>query len=114
MLRALRLLFLAAIALGLITLALANREIVTLHLLPSEAAGFIGFDWSVQVPLFAVGFAGALIGLMIGFVWEWLREHQIRKTATTASRKVQHLEREMDRLKAKDAPKDEVLALLEK
>lgn len=114
MIKALRLLFLAALAVVLIALALANGEIVTLRALPPEAGDFLGFSWSVQLPLYLVIFAGILIGLLIGFVWEWLREHKIRSHAVKVSRKAAHLEREVDRLKTKaEGPKDEVLALLE-
>ena len=114
MFRALRLIFLAALAVVLISLALANRDIVTLRALPPNAADFLGVSWSIDVPLFAVVFAGILLGLLVGFVWEWMREYKLRQTASTASRKVQHLERAVSRLKAKsEGPKDEVLALMD-
>lgn len=116
MIRLLRYLFLAVLALVLIALALANRDAVALRVLPPEAGDFLGFSWTVQLPLFLVIFAGILVGLLIGFVWEWMREHKLRSGATKALRKAATLEREVDRLKAKaePAPKDEVLALLEK
>lgn len=114
MIKALRLLFLAALAVVLIALALANGEIVTLRALPPEAGDFLGLSWSVQLPLYLVIFAGILIGLLIGFVWEWLRERRIRVGHAQATRKAAHLEREVDRLKTKaEGPKDEVLALLD-
>ncbi len=114
MFRALRLLFLAAVAVVLIALAMANRDVVTLRALPADAGDFLGYSWSIQVPLFAVVFAGILLGLLVGFVWEWMREYKLRQTASTASRKVQHLEREVNRLKAKtEGPKDDVLALMD-
>jgi uncharacterized integral membrane protein len=114
MFRALRLVFLAVVAVTLIGLALANRDIVTLRALPPEAGDFLGFTWSIDVPLFAVVFAGILLGLLVGFVWEWMREYKLRKTASTASRKVNDLERELRRLKAKsEGPKDDVLALMD-
>jgi len=114
MIKALRLLFLAALAVVLIALALANGEIVTLRALPPEAGDFLGFSWSVHLPLYLVIFAGILIGLLIGFVWEWLRERRIRVGHAQATRKAAHLEREVDRLKTKaEGPKDEVLALLD-
>ena len=72
MIRALRLLFLGLLAVVLIGLALANRQIVTLRVLPLEAGSFLGWDWAVQVPLFLVILAGVLLGLLIGFVWEWV------------------------------------------
>ena len=114
MIKALRLLFLAVLAVVLIALALANGEIVTLRVLPPEAGAFMGFSWSVQLPLYLVIFAGILIGLLIGFVWEWLRERRIRVGHAQATRKAAHLEREVDRLKTKaEGPKDDVLALLD-
>lgn len=115
MFRILRLLFLAALAVVMIALALANRDTVTLRVLPPEAAEFLGLDWAVQVPLFLVIFAGVLLGLFIGFVWEWMREYRIRSTGAQATRRAAHLEREVDRLKARtEGPKDDVLALIEK
>ena len=115
MIRLLRYLFLAVLALVLIALALANRDAVALRVLPPEAGDFLGFSWTVQLPLFLVIFAGILLGLLIGFVWEWLREHKIRSTATRATRKATRLEGEVERLRERaQGPKDEVLALLEK
>ncbi len=114
MFRALRTAFLAVLALVLIALALANRETVTLRILPPEAGDFLGFSWSVHLPLFLVIFAGIVLGLLIGFVWEWMREYRIRTTATRQAREVTRLKREVSRLATqKHGPKDEVLALLE-
>lgn len=115
MIRALRLLFLLALAIVLVTLALSNRDIVTLRLLPVEAETYLGLNWVMQVPLFLVIFAGMLLGLFIGFVWEWLREFRFRSTAKKATRQAATLQRELGRLKEKThGPKDEVLALLDK
>lgn len=115
MFRLLRLLFLGATAVVLITIAMANRAPVTLSLLPEEIAAHLQMNWSLQVPLFAAIFAGVLLGLMIGFVWEWLREFKIRSTASKATRRAHYLEQEVDRLKAaKQGPKDDILALLER
>lgn len=115
MIRALRLLFLAVLAVVLVTLAMSNRDIVMLRLLPTEAETYIGFNWGIQMPLFLVIFAGIALGLLIGFVWEYLREMRFRATAKKATRKAATLERELGRLKEKtQGPKDEVLALLDK
>jgi uncharacterized integral membrane protein len=114
MMRALRLLFLGLLAIVLIALALANRDIVTLRLLPAEAGSFLGYSWSVQLPQFLVIFAGVILGLLIGFVWEWIREARLRRTASRATRKANKLEAEVKTLRhEKDGPKDDVLALLE-
>ena len=107
--------FLAALAIGLMTVALANRDIVALRLLPPELAAFVGFDPVLRVPLFLAIFAGIVAGLLIGFVWEWFREHKHRAAASRAQRDKAALEREVSRLRtAEPARQDDVIALLER
>jgi uncharacterized integral membrane protein len=106
--------FLAALALALLTLALANRPMVTLRLLPEEMGAFAGIDWAIQMPLFLVVMIGVVLGLLIGFVWEWLREHKHRAAAAEARRQAARFEREVARMKAvQPEAEDEVLALLD-
>ena len=115
MFRAIRYLFLACLILVLVTLAMSNREVVTLSLLTSEVEAFVGFNLHLPVPLFFVFFGGMVLGLAVGFVWEYLREHRFRATARKATKQAANLERELGRLKEKtQGPKDEVLALLDK
>jgi len=112
--RFLRLLFLGLLAICLLTVALANRAAVTVNLLPDEIASFAGFAPSISLPLFIVIFAGIVAGVVIGFVWEWFREHKHRAEAVTQRREREKLEREVSRLKpAGDRQTDDVLALLE-
>lgn len=116
--RYIRYAILAAIAVVLIVLALANRASVTLNTLPGGLAEFPGMgvlDYSVELPLFAVGFGGVLAGLLLGFVWEWIREHKHRAEAARKQSEVKKLERELRRKDARqNEGKDEVLALLDK
>ena len=112
--RYIRYAFLASLAIVLIVVATANRDSVTLHLLPDTVEGLIGFSAEVTLLLFVVIFGGIIAGVLIGFVWEWLREHKHRREASVKSREAQKLAREVDRLKKdKHKEKDEVLALLE-
>ncbi|MEL7091831.1 MAG: LapA family protein [Pseudomonadota bacterium] len=104
----------AVFAVALAAVALANRGPVTLRLLPDEIAGLFAVAPSIELPLFVVIFLGIIMGLLVGFVWEWLREHAIRADAARTHREVRKLERENKRLKAeKHEGKDEVLALLD-
>ena len=114
--RYLRYLLLVALAVVLVTVALANRYVVTLRLLPLALAVLLGIDQAVQLPLFAVIFGGIVAGVLIGFVWEWFREHGHRATASQKAREVARLERELAVLKDSTStpPQDEVLALLDK
>lgn len=106
----------ALFAIALIAVALANRASVTLKVLPDEVAGLFAVNPSISLPLFVVIFGGLIAGLLVGFVWEWFREHGVRSEASKAGRNVRKLEREVARLKGEDASGsgDDVLAILDK
>lgn len=112
--RYIRYAFLAALAIVLISVSLANRDIVTLRLLPEPLTALTGGNWAISLPLFVVVLGGIAAGLVIGFVWEWLREYKHRREASRKGSEVARLEREITRLKGKQSEgKDEVLALLD-
>ena len=105
----------ATFAVALIAVALANRTVVTLKVLPDEIAGLFAVNPSINIPLFVVIFGGLIAGLLVGFVWEWFREHSMRAEASKSSRNVRRLEREIARMKGQNADsQDDVLALLDK
>ena len=115
MTRILRYLFLAALTIVLLIIASANRSLVTLRLLPDDFVALFRLDWQVEVPVFLVLFLGIILGLLVGFTWEWLREHKHRRVASTKSREVSKLERELAALKDQTSlPDDDVLALLDR
>ena len=104
----------AIFAVALVAVALANRGMVTLNVLPGEIAGLFAVAPSVELPLFVVIFLGIIAGLLVGFVWEWMREYTVRAENSRNAREVRRLEREIKRLKAeKHEGQDEVLALLD-
>ena len=113
--RALKYAFLALLAIVLTTLALANRGAVEVRLLPDELATLFGFNLAASLPLFLVILASLIAGILVGFVWEWFREHKHRAEATAQRREKDRLEREVKRLKEREprTETDEVLALLE-
>lgn len=111
----LRYFVLIVLTLVLLIVALANRALVSLSLLPDDLAAFLGWQFRIDVPLFLVLALGAVVGLALGFIWEWLREHKHRKLARVQTRAVSKLERELAALKDQTSlPDDPVLALLEK
>lgn len=115
MIRYLRYALIVLLAVSLVTVAMANRTVVPVSLLPEGLASLTGFGWSMDLPLFLVIFAGIVAGLLIGFVWEWFREAKHRNAAAVNSRQAARLEREVTRLReARAEPEDEVLALLDK
>ncbi len=109
--RTVKIVVLALILVALVVLALANRDPVTLHLLPADMARVMPL--SVQVPLFVVALCSVVVGMVIGYLIEWLREHKHRRRAAQKTREVQQLNVEVDRLRRNSGkPEDDVLALL--
>ena len=108
---------LALVLLLCVTLALANRSMVTLALWPDTVTAFVGFGYSITLPLFVIIGVAAGLGLVLGLVWEWLREHRQRADAA-------QLRRENSQLRAgapaapapvnpRAQPRDQVLAILD-
>ena len=105
---------LALLAIVLVTLAIANREFVELRLLPSALTSLMGFQETVSLPIFVVILASVGLGLLIGYVLEWLREHRHRRAADRRQREINLLQRENRRLRhERHEGEDEVMALLD-
>jgi uncharacterized integral membrane protein len=115
MFRYLRYLILAAVGFALLVVALANRTPVLLKAMPDDFAAFLGVTWQMELPVFVVLFGGIVIGVLVGFLWEWAREHKHRATASTKTREVTRLERELATMRdATSLPQDDVLAILDR
>lgn len=112
--RFIRLIFVAALALILVAVALANREAVTLAAFPANFGQYLGGTWTVTLPLFLVIFVAFALGMLAGLVWEWLREANYRREAKLRRDEVVRLESEVGHLRDRHAaPRDEVLAILD-
>ena len=109
--RTLKIILLGLILVVVVVLAVANRGPVTLHLLPQGLDRVMPL--SVELPLFVVILASVVVGMVVGYLFEWLREHKHRRRATQKSREAERLNREVARLR-KDSgrPEDDVVALL--
>ena len=69
----------------------------------------------IPLPLYAVMFGGIIAGILIGFVWEWVREHKHRAVASSRTKEVARLERELAVMRdTKPEQQDDVLALLDR
>lgn len=108
--RVIRMIFLGLLAVLLVMVALANRQTVVLRAFPGNLDAYIGGTWQVGVPLFLVIFLALLIGMVLGLVWEWLREAQLRGESARRARDLAELEREAG---PRRAQRDDVLAVLD-
>jgi uncharacterized integral membrane protein len=99
---------------ALVGMALANRDLVTLQLVPDGLTPVFGFQAAITLPLFVVVLLAVSIGILVGYGFEWLREAKHRREAGVKTRQVRRLEREVSQLKGdRDQGKDEVLAILD-
>ncbi len=96
-LRLVKYLVLLVLGIGIVVLSLANRGPMTLQLLPHDLAAFVGYNQTVQLPVFAVILIGVATGLLIGFIWEWLREYRIRADAARDRAEAKRLRETMAR-----------------
>ena len=112
--RYIRYLCIAIFAIALICIALANRQFVTLKMLPEEISQWFAVNPQAELPLFLVILSSIAAGLLVGFIWEWIREYGERAEAARQAREMRRLEREVARLKAeKHQGKDQTLAVLD-
>ncbi|MEL6678790.1 MAG: LapA family protein [Pseudomonadota bacterium] len=111
MIRYFRLFLLLVIAVAMIFIAIANREFVTVELVPTQFAAVA--QYSLDVPLFVLMVGMALGGFILGWSWEYVREWRLRSESKQRKRQVERLENEMDTLKKRTGTEeDDVLALL--
>ncbi|WP_193140578.1 MULTISPECIES: LapA family protein [unclassified Meridianimarinicoccus] len=112
--RTIKYLFLAIVAVLLITIGFANRQTVILTLLPDDLVPFLKFNYAVSLPLYVVVLGAIGVGLLLGFIWEWIRESKHRSEAVHQRREKAVLAKEVEKMKAdRNEGQDDVLALLD-
>lgn len=110
--RTIKLILLAVILLAIVLLGLANRAPVTLHLLPPGLAELVP-GAMIDLPLFVVILAAILSGMVLGYLFEYVRESKHRRRAREKQREASQLSTEVSQLrKETNRPKDDVLAVL--
>ena len=111
--RYIRVIFLTCLSITLLTLAVANRELVDIRILPSELEGFLGGGMILSIPIFVLFLCGVIFGLFVGFVWEWIREMKHRSASSRKSKELAKVENELSQLKRESGRnEDEILLLL--
>ena len=111
--RIVRWVILGALAIVLVTIALANRGPMTVRLLPEPLEGLFGVSWDITMPVFIVLVIAMCVGVLLGFVWEWVREHKHRSEAASERRMRQDLEKQVKTTQPPKGETDEILALVE-
>ena len=113
-LRFVKILFLTLVLLALVFLFFANNDPVTLNLMPDALANALSMQNELTLPLFLVICGALVIGIVVGFVLEWLREHRYRAEAKTHRREATRLGQEVAAMKGRSSDtQDDVLAILD-
>ena len=86
MLRYLNYIIYTLVTLIFVNFAFANREFVVVSLF-AEEFNFIGFNFYLYLPLFAVFFIGAVIGFMIERIIEWVKITKVRSILSEKTEK---------------------------
>jgi len=107
--------FLAIVAVAFVTLALANRTMTTVAMLPGALADLAGMNPTLTLPLFMIIGGSVVLGLLLGFIWEWFRERSYRAEAVRARAECASLRQELGQVRhaAPETQKDDVLAIVE-
>lgn len=115
--RVIKLFLLFVIAIVLAVMSFANNQTITLNLVPPYFDDFMGVNGMVngiELPLYVVIFGGVMAGLVLGYIFEWLREHKHRKEAGMGRQSKAELEAQLRKMKAEaNAGRDELLVLVE-
>lgn len=95
------------VALIIIVAAVANREPVTFSLDPFSAVD----PWfSVELPLYAILVAAAIIGMLIGGTSAWIGQRKWRQAARKQKSEIRALEDERNALRKEIARHDQIPA----
>ena len=106
--------FWAIVGLCLVLVGLANRGVVTVRAMPEAISNLVGLSPDISLPLFIVVCGALLIGIVVGFVLEWLREHRQRVVAKQHRQEASRLNQEVATLKGRSSDtQDDVLAILD-
>lgn len=98
MIRFIRLVFAAIIIVILLAFAFANRQWVTVSFDPLSAPGNAAF--ALEVPLFVVVIASAMLGVVAGAVATWVSQGRHRRAARQSRVEADRLRAEAQQLKA--------------
>lgn len=111
--RTIKNLLLLVILIAIVVVAVANRDLATVQLLPAPLADVLGFNYDATLPLFVIILVSMLFGLLFGYFFEWFRERKHRRAVNVKERELSKLESEVQTLRKKTGEgQDDVLALL--
>lgn len=113
-LRIIKIAFLCLVALALVLLLFSNNEMITVRFLPDNLAEVLQVQNAYTVPLNLFVPAILVLGIVVGFVWEWLREYRYRSEARVQRREATRLSNEVAQMKGTSGDnQNDILAIVD-
>jgi len=100
---ALRLIVMVPVAAVLVALAVANRQLVTVSFDPFDPSDR---DLALAVPLYQMGFAILIAGVVLGGAATWLKQRKWRRTAAGLAAEMGVMRAELEHSKRQAAQPD--------
>jgi len=113
--RLIKFLLLAVILIGLVLMAVANNQLITLQLLPDPIAAALNLqpNPSFELPVYAWIIGAAALGMLLGYLIEYFRESKHRRRMARSEREMRKVSTELDEVRRKTGEgEDEVLKIL--
>lgn len=110
-------LILNLVAIMLIIFAISNNQIIEVRILPDNFGGVLGLKSIYSLPFFVIIYPTLVIGLLLGFFFEFFRERKYRVNLRKANKDIKFLQSEKKKLKLKSNNSDidsEILNLIDK
>lgn len=102
----LKLLILTIVGIILIIFAISNNQIIEVRILPDNFGGFAGLKPIYSLPFFVILYPTLVLGLLLGFFFEYFRERKYRVKLKQANKDIKFLQSEKKKLKSRNSDGD--------
>ena len=108
-------LILTIVGIVLIIFAISNNQIIEVRILPDNFGGVFGLKSIYSLPFFVILYPTLVLGLLLGFFFEYFRERKYRVKLKQANKDIKFLQSEKKKLKSRNSDGDsEILNLIDR
>ena len=95
--------------------AVSNNQIIEVRILPDNFVGVLGLKSIYSLPFFVILYPTLVLGLLLGFFFEYFRERKYRVKLKQAYKDIKFLQSEKKKLKFRNSDGDsEILNLIDR
>ncbi|MDC0151473.1 lipopolysaccharide assembly protein LapA domain-containing protein [Paracoccaceae bacterium] len=101
------------IGIVLIIFAISNNQIIEVRILPDNFVGVLGLKSTYSLPFFVILYPTLVLGLLLGFFFEYFRERKYRVKLKQANKDIKFLQNEKKKFRNSDGD-SEILNLIDR